>query len=73
MCRIKINQKEKALVDGKTGEILRPSCFDELSAVHSYLLGFQRIKEADDLLKRVFEGEMVISNMIKNAGKLNQK
>lgn len=69
MCKIKINMKEKALVHSKTGDILRPSCFDDLVAVHSYLVGFQRVKEADKLLKRVFEGEMVITNMIEKAQK----
>jgi hypothetical protein len=67
MCKIKINHKEKALVNCKTAEIIRPTCFDSLAALHSYLCGLKREDEADEILKKVFRGEKVISDMIEKA------
>ena len=67
MCRIKINTKERALVDTKTAEVLRPNCFDTLAVYHSYLLSRGQTRDADDLLRRVFKGEKVISDMIEQA------
>jgi hypothetical protein len=69
VCRYKINLTERGVVDGKTGEVLRPACFDTLSAYHSYLIGSGKKDVADDLLRRLFKGEKVISNMIEQAQK----
>lgn len=71
MChaKIKINMKERALVNCKTAELCYPSCFDTLAVYHSYLIGRGRVEEADELLKKVFKGEKVISKMIENAQK----
>ena len=68
MC-IKLNLKEKALVNCKTGELIRPSCFDSLAPLYSYLVEKRREKEAEDLLKRVFKGEKVITKMIERSQK----
>lgn len=69
MCHIKINLEEKALVNTKTAQILRPSCFDTLVIYHAYLISTQEHQQADDLLKKVFKGEKVISDMINQAQK----
>lgn len=71
MCVIKINFEERALVHTKTAQILRPSCFDTLVVYHSYLESKKMGKEADDLLKKVFAGEKVISDMIEQSQKYN--
>jgi hypothetical protein len=70
-CKIKINREEKALVNGHSGEVLRPDCFDTLVLYHSYLVqrGYQ--DRADEILRRVFKGEKVISDMIKQAQELD--
>lgn len=57
------------MINPDTGDILRPSCFDDLAALYSYMMGMQKRKEADKLLKRVFKGEKVISDMVANAHK----
>ena len=71
MCNIKINETEKALINGKTGELFRPSCFDILVPYHSYLKGRGQHDKADELLREVFRGEKVISNMIDQTQKHN--
>ena len=67
MCHIKINHEEKALINTKTAQVLRPSCFDTLVLYHSYLLSKHDQKHADEILKKVFKGEKVISDMIHQA------
>jgi hypothetical protein len=67
MCHIKINLEEKALVNTKTAQILRPSCFDTLAVYHAYLISTNEHASADDLLKKVFKGEKVITDMINQA------
>ena len=62
MC-ILIDPKHKALVDSKTGKSMKPSCFDDLIAYHAYLLG-RHPKQANQMLKDVFGGEKVMSNMV---------
>lgn len=66
---IHINQKEKALVDSETGQLLRPTCFMDLIAYHSYLIGKKKFAAAQGVLQDVFKGEMVISKMIANVRK----
>jgi hypothetical protein len=73
MCKIKINHKEKALVNCKTGEILHPSCFDDLSLLHNYMVQDGNASGADELLERVFKGEKVITNMIEEAQHAHDK
>ena len=70
MCKIEINREGKGLVNTETGEIQRPDCFDTLVLYHAYLLtkGYQ--DRADEILRRVFKGEKVISDMIKQAQEL---
>ncbi len=65
MCEIHINLKEKALVRSKDGEVIRPSCWYDLISYHSYLIDTSEEKEAKELLKKVFKGEKVISDMIR--------
>ena len=64
MCRYHINLKEQCLIDGKTGEILRPSCFSDLSALYSYMVSAGEQTQADEMIKEVFKGEKVITKMI---------
>lgn len=61
---ILIDTKNKALVELKTGEVVYPSCFDDLIAYHAYLVGGKHPKQACQALKDVFKGEKVISKMI---------
>ena len=70
MC-IKIVPEEKALVNDK-GVKVYPSCFIDLYAYYSYLCGSGKSKEAHKVLKRVFHGERVISDMIANMHKINK-
>jgi len=64
MCRYHINLKEKCLVDGKTGEILKPACFDDLAAMYSYYIGRNQKEQADEMIKAVFKRHKPITNMI---------
>jgi len=64
-----INEKEKGVVNGDTGEIVRPSCFGDLVVYHSYLLSKQHPQFAQNLLRDVFAGEKVITKMINNSQK----
>lgn len=66
---IKINLKEKALINCDTAEVLRPHCWDSLIPYHSYLVGRRRFLAAASLLEEVFKGEKVISKMIENSQK----
>ena len=66
MC-IKINLKERALVDCGTGDIVWPSCWEHLIPYHEYLVQDGQKSQAKQLLKRVFKGEKVISDMIKSS------
>jgi hypothetical protein len=61
---IHVNLKEKCLVDGDTGEILRPECFDYLSQYCSFIEERGHKGASQSLLRRVFDGEKVISKMI---------
>jgi hypothetical protein len=61
-----INHQEKAIVCGETGELLRPTCWNDLVLYHSYILGTEKNKKAaNQLLRDVFRGEMVMTNMAK--------
>lgn len=60
-----INEKEKCLVNAKNGEIIRPSCFDDLILYHRYVLSAEGEKAAMQVLRRVVHGEKVISDMVK--------
>lgn len=64
-----LNTAEKILVNGDTGEVIRPSCYDDLSSYHFYLVGRGHHAAAQSLLRDVFKGEKVISKMIFNASK----
>ena len=64
MCRYHINIKEKCLVDGKTGDILRPACFADLAAMYSYMCGTGEKTQADEMIKDVFRGHKPITKMI---------
>jgi len=59
-----INEKEKAIINAKNGDVIRPSCFDDLVLYHNYVLGTDGEKAAMQILKRVVQGEKVISNMV---------
>lgn len=58
-----VDFKHKALIDSKSGDKAFPTCFDELMDYHAYLLNSKHPNEAQRILKRVFEGELVITNM----------
>jgi len=66
MCKYVINVEEKAVIKTTTGELVRPSCFHDLNLYYTYLISTGEEKAAGTLLKKVFQGEKVISNMIKN-------
>lgn len=59
-----LNEKEKAIINAKNGDVIRPSCFADLVLYHNYILNTDGEKAASQLLKRVALGEKVISNMI---------
>ena len=61
---IKVNLKEKCLVDCNTGEIYRPECWETLVVYHAYLVSKKYIQDADKLLEDVFAGKKVISKMV---------
>jgi hypothetical protein len=63
MCKYVLNTKEKCIVSTK-GEIMRPSCIDDVIALHAYYLGCGEKDDAQHLLRRVFKGEKVITKMI---------
>ncbi len=69
---ILVNQKERALIDSETGIIVRPACFDTLVPYHSYLVGRGHSTMANEVLKRVFDGEKFISKLIDNYQKREQ-
>jgi hypothetical protein len=66
---IHINRKEKALVNSENGDIIRPTCWDDLLSYHHYLIGRDKSNAAQILLQRVFAGERVISKMVEQAQK----
>ena len=68
-----INEKEKCLIDSKTGEIIRPQCYQDLIAYHAYLLSKNRKSCAQSILKDIVAGEKVISKMIFNHDKYNRE
>lgn len=61
---IHVNIKERALVNSETGEIVRPTCWDDLIAYHLYLISRKHGQAAQSILQEVFRGERVISKMI---------
>lgn len=69
---IRINLKEKALVNSETGDIVRPTCWDTLIPYHSYLVGRGHPGPAQSILEKVFDGEKVISKMTENYQKRQQ-
>lgn len=66
---ILINEKEQALVDSTTGNIMRPECFQTLVAYHSYVVSKGHNESAQRMLQEVFNGTKYISKMIENAQK----
>lgn len=62
-----LNHKEKAIVDGATGEVYRPACWIDLSAYVGYLEGINQSEKAQDLLRKVLKGERVITDMHEKA------
>jgi hypothetical protein len=64
MCKYHLNIKEQGIVKSTTGEILRPACITDVIAYHSYLESTGKEKQAQELLKDIFQGERVISKMI---------
>jgi hypothetical protein len=76
MCKVRylLNDEEKAIVDTHTGKLSRPSCYDTLAPYHCYLYGLKgHKKDAQHLLRDIFNGEQVISNMIRDSQQLNQE
>jgi rRNA-processing protein FCF1 len=61
---IKMNYKEKCLVNTKTGEIIRPDCIQDLMQYHAYLIATGDDELAKQVLKNVAKGERVISDML---------
>lgn len=65
-----LNIKELGVVNGDTGEIIRPSCISDLIQYHTYLVEKGHPTFAQNLLRDVFNGEKVISKMKNNAYKV---
>lgn len=65
MC-IYIDSQNKALINSKSGKSVHPSCWDDLVQYHAYLLTSKHPEHAQQVLKNVFKGEKVISDMIKH-------
>ena len=66
-----LNHEEKAIVKSSTGELVRPNCWIDLSPYYDYLSNKEgRKKEAQTLLRDVFNGEKVISKMIARSQKI---
>lgn len=59
-----INEKERCIVNAKNGDIIRPACFDDLILYYNYVQSTDGEKAATQLLKRVSQGEKVISDMV---------
>lgn len=59
-----LNIRERAIVDGDTGDIVHPSCWDDLSPYYSYLVERGHEQLAQSVLRDVMKGEKVISKMI---------
>jgi hypothetical protein len=64
MCKYFINEKERCIVKSDTGDVLRPTCINDLIAYHAYLLSRGQDKAAQNMLRDVAKGEKVISKMI---------
>ena len=71
MCKYHLNIKEKCIVKSSTGEIMRPSCIDDVILYNSYLECYGREKHAQQVLKDIFDGEKVISKMIEKMQNIN--
>lgn len=68
MC-ILLNTKEKILIDSKTGDIVKPSCFDGISQYVSYYKNKYRTDDGVQRhLKKIFKGEMKLADMIEKLG-----
>ena len=67
-----LDHEEKAIVQSETGALVRPNCWIDLLPYHSYLSSKEgRKKEAQMLLRDVFNGEKVISKMIAHSQKVS--
>jgi len=62
-----LDPAEKAVVKDTTGEKMYPSCFDDLAIYYSYVCGTEGVAEGQKVLKAVFKGEKVISNLVEFA------
>lgn len=62
-----LSLNEKAVVKDSTGEKMFPNCFADLAPYYSYVLGSKGKKQAQQVLRSVFNGEQVISDLIKHA------
>lgn len=62
-----LNPENKSVVKNDTGEEFFPSCYNDLSQYYSYICGTESNTEGQKVLKAVFKGEKVISNLIKYA------
>jgi hypothetical protein len=63
---ILINEKEKVLIDSNTGDIVRPTCWENLHPYYLYLKHGTAPGKAQSLLDDVFRGELVITKMIEH-------
>jgi len=66
MC-IMIDYKKKTLVNSKTQDKVKPACFDDLVQYHAYLISSKHPKQAQDKLRAVFDGEKVMTELVKRA------
>ncbi len=59
-----LDHNDRAIVNNSTHERIHPACFTDLAPYYSYLLGTKGERQSQNLLRDVFHGEKVISNMI---------
>lgn len=61
---ILINEKEKALVNSEDGDIVRPTCWDQLHGYYNYLKTSGKPAQAQTVLDDVYKGELVMTQMV---------
>lgn len=62
-----LNLEDRSVEKDGTGEKIFPTCFNDLALYYSYVCGTEGVAEGQKVLKAVFKGEKVISNLIKFA------
>lgn len=63
------NEDNRVLIfDAVTGHIQHPACWQDISAYYYYLVGRNRLAEAQDLLAESMSGAKPITRMVNHTG-----